>query len=111
MSLPGLDRSCAYYYIGQMTYRWPVPENVDEDAAFRLKLTTDRPPSSHLSGRLQISDLGGVSSSRLAISREPIFGLIDGRSMNLMTAGFLLMLIVSWMISRQCRRAERIRLV
>lgn len=38
-----------------MAYRWTVPEDIEEDSVFRLKLTIDNPPATHLSGRFRLS--------------------------------------------------------
>lgn len=50
-----LDKSCKYYYFNTLSFLWLVPEDIKEDSIFRLKLTTDEPPTTHLSGKLRFS--------------------------------------------------------
>jgi hypothetical protein len=56
MYIPKLDSSCKYYFIGAMIYRWVAPKDMEQDTIFRLKLTTDVPPTTHLSGKFQLSN-------------------------------------------------------
>lgn len=49
-----VDRSWRYYAIGEMIYRWKTPKDLEEDSVFRLKLTTDVPATTHLSGKLRL---------------------------------------------------------
>jgi len=49
-----VERSCKYYAIGEMVYRWQTPSDLEKDSIFRLKLTTDVPATTHLSGKLRL---------------------------------------------------------
>jgi hypothetical protein len=50
-----LNESCKYYYFNTLSFFWVVPEDIKEDSVFRLKLTTNEPPTTHLSGKLRFS--------------------------------------------------------
>lgn len=47
-----------------MVYRWTAPKNLDiePDSVFRLKLTTDTPPTTHLGGKLRLANTDAESS-------------------------------------------------
>ena len=55
-----LDKSCKYYSFGTLGYSWVVPEGMDQDSVFRLKLTTDDSPTTHLSGRIRLAPAGAA---------------------------------------------------
>ncbi|OQO09621.1 hypothetical protein B0A48_05023 [Cryoendolithus antarcticus] len=59
ISLQRFPSDCRYRYAAAMLYVWEVPKDLD-DAVFRLKLSTDVPPTTQYSGRLQIS--GNIST-------------------------------------------------
>lgn len=111
MYIPRLDRSCKYYSIGEMIYRWTVPKDIEGDSSFRLKLTTDEPPTNHLSGKLRISNANDTSSPSLGlVSKSQIYELSGGYMMSFASAGLLFMLLTSWVVLRLCRRSMRIAL-
>lgn len=68
-----LDQSCKYYYFNTLSFFWVVPEDIKEDSVFRFKLTTDEPPTTHLSGKLRFSHAEGdaPSSSAEPVPTEP----------------------------------------
>jgi len=61
-----LDQSCKYYYFNTLSFLWVVPEDIKEDSVFRFKLTTDEPPTTHLSGKLRFSHAVGDAPSSSA---------------------------------------------
>lgn len=61
-----LDQSCKYYYFNTLSFLWVVPEDIKEDSVFRFKLTTDEPPTTHLSGKLRFSHTEGDAPSSSA---------------------------------------------
>jgi len=50
-----LDKSCKYYYFNTLSFLWVIPDDIKGDSVFRLKLTTDEPATTHLSGKLRFS--------------------------------------------------------
>jgi len=56
-----LDKSCKYYSFGTLSFNWVVPEDIEEDSVFRLKLTTETPSTTHLSGKLRLSHADGAA--------------------------------------------------
>lgn len=48
-------KACKYYSFGTLSFNWVVPEDIEEDSVFRLKLTTETPSTTHLSGKLRLS--------------------------------------------------------
>jgi hypothetical protein len=58
-----LNESCKYYYFNTLSFLWAVPEDIKDDSVFRLKLTTDEPPTTHLSGRLRFSHAEAAAPS------------------------------------------------
>ena len=110
MYIPRLDSSCKYYFIGEMIYRWTAPkdlEDEDEDAVFRLKLTTDVPPTTHLSGKLQLSHADAAFSSAMRVEAPKVDGLL---TVNIVGVALIatLSLLMAWVIVRLRRRSQRI---
>jgi hypothetical protein len=62
MYLP-LDESCKYPTLGTLSFFWLVPEDIEEDSVFRLKLTVDEPPTTRLSGKLRLSHVDAAVTS------------------------------------------------
>ena len=58
-----LPKACKYYSFGTLSFNWVVPEDIDEDSVFRLKLTTETPSTTHLSGKLRLSHADGATPS------------------------------------------------
>jgi hypothetical protein len=75
MYIPGLGSSCKYQNLGAMVYVWKTPKDIDEDTVFRLKLTTDIPPTTHLSGKIRQSHADDSSSPPIRMEDSEIAGL------------------------------------
>lgn len=58
-----LNESCKYYYFKTLSFFWVIPEDIKEDSVFRLKLTTNEPPTTHLSGKLRFSHAEAAAPS------------------------------------------------
>ena len=56
-------KACKYYSFGTLSFNWVVPEDVEEDSVFRLKLTTESPSTTHLSGKLRLSHADAATPS------------------------------------------------
>ena len=54
-------KACKYYSFGTLSFNWVVPEGVEEDSVFRLKLTTENPSTTHLSGKLRLSQADAIA--------------------------------------------------
>ena len=54
-------KACKYYSFGTLSFNWVVPEDIEEDSVFRLKLTTETPSTTHLSGKLRLSHADGAA--------------------------------------------------
>lgn len=114
MYIPRLNSSCKYYFIGEMIYRWTAPKDTeqDEDTVFRLRLTTDFPATTHLSGKLRLSHVDAASSSAMRSEEHlEIAGLSvsDVGSVALVVTLTLLLALSSlWAIVRLRRRSQRI---
>jgi hypothetical protein len=76
MNIPQLGDSCKYQYLGEMAYVWKTPEDI-EDTVFRLKLTTDIPPTTHFSGKIRRSRVGVSFSPSVRIEDADITGLAN----------------------------------
>jgi hypothetical protein len=77
MYIPHLGASCKYQYLGEMAFVWKTPKDIEEDTVFRLKLTTDIPPTTHLSGRIRQSHADDSSSTSMQMEDLGIAGLSD----------------------------------
>jgi hypothetical protein len=77
MNIPRLGGSCKYQYLGEMAYVWKTPEDIEEDTVFRLKLTTDIPPTTHFSGKIRRSRVGDSFSPSVRIEDADITGLAN----------------------------------
>lgn len=68
-----LNESCKYNYFNTLSFFWVVPEDIKEDSVFRLKLTTNEPPTTHLSGKLRFShaDAAAPPSATESAPTEP----------------------------------------
>jgi hypothetical protein len=112
-----------------MVYVWKTPKDIDGDSVFRLKLTTDIPPTTHLSGKIRQSNADDSSSPSMRMEGLEIAGLSsDASSLSTGTenseiAGLPVvnvacvalavtfsLLLACWMIVRLRRRSQRIAL-
>lgn len=93
-----------------MIYRWTVPEDIEGDSDFRLKLTTDEPPTNHLSGRLRIGNASNNASpsSLMEVDRVNVYELSNSHTKSVALAGLLFMLFAAWVVLRLRRKSERI---
>lgn len=67
----GLDDSCEYQSIGQMTYARKAPEeDIDEDSVFHLRLTTDDSSTTHLSGEIRQARAEDANSHEMRMGRS-----------------------------------------
>ncbi|KAK3708290.1 hypothetical protein LTR37_011555 [Vermiconidia calcicola] len=108
MYIPRLDSSCKYYSIGEMVYRWTASKDIEEDSVFRLKLTTDVPPTTHLSGKLKLSHTDAASSSSARMDHPAIAGLPVGFVAGVVLAVIISVLLTWWVIVRLRRGSQRI---
>lgn len=108
MFIPRLDSSCKYYFIGEIEYRWTAPEDIEEDSVFRLKLTTDIPPTTHLSGKLRLSQADAASSSSIRIDHSETAGLSMANVAWMALAVNLSLLLTRWVTMRLRRGSQRI---
>jgi hypothetical protein len=127
MYIPGLGSSCKYQYLGAMVYVWKTPKDIDEDTVFRLKLTTDIPPTTHLSGKIRQSHADNSSSPPMRTEELEIAGLSsDASSLSMKTehseisgppvvnvacvalAVTFSLLLACWTIVRLRRRSQRV---
>jgi hypothetical protein len=127
MYIPHLGASCKYQYLGEMAFVWKTPKDIEEDTVFRLKLTTDIPPTTHLSGRIRQSHADDSSSPSMRMDDLEINGLSkDASSLSMVTehseiAGLPVvnvacialavtfsLLLACWVIVRLRRRSHRV---
>ena len=127
MYIPHLGASCKYQYLGEMAYVWKTPKDIEEDTVFRLKLMTDIPPTTHLSGRIRQSHADDSSSPSMRMDDLEINGLSkDASSLSMVTehseiAGLPVvnvacialavtfsLLLACWVIVRLRRRSHRV---
>jgi hypothetical protein len=108
MYIPQLDSSCKYYSIGAMVYLWAAPEDIEEDSVFRLKLTTDVPPTTHFSGKLRLSHADAASSLSMPIKPTDIAGCSVIKVVSVACVVVLSLLLTCWMTVRLRRRLQRI---
>lgn len=109
MYIPRLDSSCKYYFIGEMIYRWTAPKDMEDDSIFRLKLTTDTPPTTHLSGKLRLSHADAASSSAMRMQEHSeIAGLSMVNAAGVALAVIFSLLLTCWLAMRLRRRSQRI---
>jgi hypothetical protein len=85
-----------------------APKDMEKDTIFRLKLTTDMPPTTHLSGKLQISyaDAASSSSMRMVHPENAELSVIN-------MIGVVLVVVISlvgtcWLTTRLRRKSQRI---
>lgn len=91
-----------------MLYRWVAPNDVEEDEVFRLKLTTDVPPTTHFSGKLTFSHSDAASSSVLVMEDVDVSGLPTDRVAKVVLVGIISMILIWWVVARLRRRSQRI---
>ena len=108
MYIPHLDRSCKYYEITHMVYVWTAPTDIEEDTDFRLKLTTDVPPTTHLSGKLRLSQADSASSSPARMDHPALDVLSMGSVAVVVLAALVSALLTWWVIVRLRRKSQRI---
>ena len=127
MYIPHLGAACKYQYLGEMAFVWKTPKDIEEDTVFRLKLTTDIPPTTHVSGRIRQSHADDSSSPSMRMDDLEINGLSkDASSLSMVTehseiAGLPVvnvacialavtfsLLLACWVIVRLRRRSHRV---
>ena len=108
MYIPKLDSSCKYYFIGAMIYRWVAPKDMEQDTIFRLKLTTDVPPTTHLSGKFQLSNEDAESSSSMRMVHPNVAGLSVINVAGVVLVVIASLLWVCWLTLRLRRKSQRI---
>lgn len=91
-----------------MIYRWTAPEDIEEDSVFRLKLTTDIPPTTHLSGKLRLSHADAAFSSSIRIEHPETAELSMANVAVVALAITLSLLLTCWVTMRLRRRSQRI---
>lgn len=110
MYIPLLDGSCKYYVIGEMIYRWTAPKNLEDDAIYRLKLNTDVPATTHLSGKLQISHAGDSSAPSVRLEHADVADTTTAGVVGFCSIVVLSLLCAVWLIARLRRRSGQISL-
>ena len=108
MYIPRLDSSCKYYFIGEMLYRWKAPKSREGDSAFRLKLTTDIPPTTHFSGKFQVSHDDAAFSSSMRMGHSETAGFSSINVVGVVLAVMISLLLSCWVVARLGRRSHRI---
>ena len=108
MYIPRFDTSCEYYFIGEMIYRWTAPKDLEEDSAFRLKLTTDIPPTTHFSGKFRLSHEDAAFSSSMRIGHTGIAEFSTINVLGVALAVAMTLLLSCWVVARLGRRSQRI---
>jgi len=70
------DKTCTFQQVGVLVYTWRVPEHLDGDTTYRLKLSTRISNEEHLSGplRVGIARNMGVDGSKSRMTA--IFGIV-----------------------------------
>jgi len=108
MYIPLLDGSCKYYVIGEMIYRWTAPKDLEHDAVYRLRLNTDVPETTHLSGKLQVSNASTSSASSTRVKQADVAGSSAVEVVGIAIVAALSLLCAYWVIARLRRRSGRI---
>ena len=108
MYIPRLDSSCKYYFIGEMLYRWKAPKSLDSDSDLRLKLTTDIPPTTHFSGRYQVSHDDATFSSSMRMGHSETAGFLSVNVVGVVMAVMISLLLSCWVVVQLGRRSQRI---
>jgi hypothetical protein len=108
MYIPRLDSSCKFYFIGAMIYRWTAPKALEEDSTFRLRLTTDIPPTTHFSGKFRLLHADEALSSSMRIEHAEVAGFSTISVVGVASAVMLSLLLSCWVIVRFGRRSQRI---
>jgi hypothetical protein len=108
MYIPRLDSSCKFYFIGEMIYRWVAPEDIETDSVFRLILTTDTPPTTHLSGKLQLSHANAAPSSSMRVESLRFAEYSATDIAGAASAVVLSLLLTYWAAVRLRRRSHQI---
>ena len=107
MYIPRLNSSCKYYFIGEMIYRWTAPTDMEQGPIFRLKLTTDVPPTSHPSGKLRPSYADAEASSmRMVPLNVAGLSVVNVAGVGLLAIQSLV--LVCWLALRLRRKSRRI---
>jgi hypothetical protein len=108
MYIPRLDSSCEYYFIGEMIYHWIAPKDINEDSVFRLRLTTDVPSTTHLSGKLRLSHADATSSSAMRVEHSEVAGLSMVNVAGVALVATLSLLLACWVTLRLRRRSQKV---
>ncbi|KAK3703362.1 hypothetical protein LTR37_014468 [Vermiconidia calcicola] len=82
-----------------MVYRWTAFKDIEEDSVFRLKLTTELPPTTHLSGKLSLSHRDAASASSARTDHPAIAGLSVGFLAVAVLAPILSVLLTWWAVA------------
>lgn len=93
-----------------MIYRWAAPKDlgIEADTVFRLKLTTDTPATTHLSGKLRFANTNAESSSSTPLYTSEKAGLAASHVAGMALVATLAFLCVRWITVRLRRRSRRI---
>lgn len=110
MYIPLLDGSCEYYVIGEMIYRWTAPDDLEDDTVYRLKLNTDVPATTHISGKLQVSHAGTSSAPSVRLQHAGVAGTTAGGVVGICSIVVLSLLCAFWLAARLRRRSGQISL-
>ena len=108
MYMPRLGSACKYYSIGVMGYRWVAPEEVEDDSVFRLKLTTDVPPTTHFSGKLRLSYIDATSPAVVQLQASGTARLSTINAIGMALAVVLSLLLTCWVTMRLRRGSPRV---
>jgi hypothetical protein len=93
-----------------MIYHWAAPRDIEEDSVLRLKLTTDMPPTVHLSGKLRLSHANAAFSSSTQMEHLEIAGLSMVKIAGVAMAALLSLLLTCCVTLRLRRGSQRIAL-
>ena len=109
MYIPHLDAACKYQYLGEMAFVWKTPKDIEEDTVFRLKLTTDIPPTTHISGRIRQSHADDSSSTSMQMENLGIAGLPVVNVACVALAVTFTLILACWVTVRlRRRRSQRV---
>lgn len=91
-----------------MIYRWTIPTDIETESVLRLRLRTDIPSTSHLSGKFQLLNADAESPSPMRMKYLDITGLSTTSAVGVTLAVTISLLMVCLMVGRLRRRSQRI---
>ena len=111
LAVPDFDSSCKYQRVGIMDYRWTAPTNLDQDSAFRLKLATDVPATTHLSARFRVAPADAAPLPPMDKAHPRHAGLSAGGIVGIVLAVIAAVLLAGGLGLWLRRRSRRITIM